>query len=283
MKIIIFYIIQVKRKILRSIRLLLSLLNIALLKYSDLEKIRAENLDYRDRINKINQSEYDKLFFHELDASPKLNQLINSSQSSEIHQDLFVLALTNYKQNGFFVEFGAADGKNGSNTYLLEKNFNWTGILAEPSKNWHSKLKINRLNAKIDTDCVWSQSNQILEFSESVDQPYLSTISEFEKHDFHSNSRKHSKSYNVKTISLYDLLKKHNAPSYIDYLSIDTEGSEFEILEKFDFNTYKFGIITCEHNFTENRIRIYNLLIKNGYKRVYEKLSKYDDWYVSLQ
>lgn len=271
-----------KRILFKFIRDLLSIFNIAILKLSDLEKIKAQNLKYQDRINKINQLEFDELFFSELNSIPELKKLIAQSQSSEIHQDLFVLFMTNLKRNGFFVEFGAADGKNGSNTFLLENSFNWTGILAEPSKNWHAQLRTNRINTLIETDCVWRESNKFLEFSESVDQPYLSTITEYEKYDFHSNSRKHHKTYKVATISLFDLLKKYNAPLYIDYLSIDTEGSEFEILETFDFNTYKIGIITCEHNFTENRIKIYNLLTKNGYKRVFEKLSKYEDWYVLI-
>lgn len=51
----------------------------------------------------------------------------------------------------------------------------------------------------------------------------------------HSNLRKKGKNYHVETVSLLDLLNEHNAPYEIDYLSIDTEGSEFDILKAFDF------------------------------------------------
>ena len=89
------------------------------------------------------------------------------------------------------------------------------------------------------------------------------------------------KKYKVKTISLIDLLLKYNAPKQIDYLSIDTEGSEFEILNAFDFNLYDIKIITCEHNATLNKKKIYNLLINNGYKRKFEEFSNpNEDWYV---
>ena len=77
-----------------------------------------------------------------------------------------------------------------------------------------------------------------------------------------------------------DLLKKYNAPKEIDYLSIDTEGSEFEILNAFDFDAYKIKVITCEHNFTPMREEIYKLLGSKGYVRKYQEFSQFDDWYV---
>ena len=85
----------------------------------------------------------------------------------------------------------------------------------------------------------------------------------------------------VNTISLIALLKKYNAPKEIDYLSVDTEGSELDILSAFDFNEYRFNCITIEHNFTENREKLKFLLEQNGYKRVFEHLSKWDDWYIA--
>jgi hypothetical protein len=84
----------------------------------------------------------------------------------------------------------------------------------------------------------------------------------------------------VRTISLNDLLQKHNAPAEIDYLSIDTEGSEFEILNAFDFSKHRVKVITCEHNYTEMREKIFKLLTENGYSRIYVEFSGFDDWYV---
>ena len=82
------------------------------------------------------------------------------------------------------------------------------------------------------------------------------------------------------SISLLDLLKKFNAPKIIDYLSIDTEGSEYEILSNFDFQKYQFKVITCEHNHTSAREKIFMLLTSKSYERKFSSLSMCDDWYI---
>jgi Methyltransferase FkbM domain len=88
--------------------------------------------------------------------------------------------------------------------------------------------------------------------------------------------------YELDNVSLVDLLDKYEAPRTIDYLSIDTEVSEFEILKAFDFGKYKFRVITCEHNFTSARTRIVAVLQANGYRRKLSPISRFDDWYVPV-
>jgi FkbM family methyltransferase len=200
---------------------------------------------------------------------------------SQLRQDLFVLLQLHLKQNGFFVEFGSTNGIDFSNTYVLEKEFGWSGILAEPAKCWHQALRQNR-NCHIETDCVWRDSNSSLRFNES-NLAELSTISTYRSSDFHSQVRGAVREYDVKTISLLDLLEKFHAPKTIDYLSIDTEGSEYEILKDFDFGRYQFRVITCEHNFSKQREKLFNLLTRNGYRRTCEKYSAFDDWYVKIE
>jgi FkbM family methyltransferase len=218
-----------------------------------------------------------------LKALPKKNitQILDilHLSKSQLRQDIFVLAYLNFKHDGYFVEFGATDGIINSNTYLLEKKFGWTGILSEPAYKWHKSIKLNR-DARIETKAVWSTTGSLLTFRETQITE-LSTINEFAECDSHKNYRHFSRIYKVDTISLNDLLKKYNAPKIIDYLSIDTEGSEFEIIRNFDFSKYKFNFISCEHNFNEKiRKNIYNLLTSNGYTRIHVNLSFFDDWYV---
>lgn len=197
---------------------------------------------------------------------------------AQLQQDLFALVATGFRRDGFFVEFGAADGAEFSNSLLLERDFGWTGILAEPARVWHEALRKHR-KGPIETDVVWSVTGDVLEFTEAR-YPALSTIGKYADSGRHAEDRRNGAKYSVKTISLMDLLAKYGAPADIDFLSIDTEGSEFDILNAFDFGRYRFSAIACEHNYTPNRERIFGLLTSHGYRRVLEQISGVDDWYV---
>ena len=183
-----------------------------------------------------------------------------------------------FKKNGFFVEFGACDGKYFSNTLLMEKSFHWNGILCEPAFVWHGDLKKNR-DCKIDIRCVYKETGSSIRLFESSD-PAVTSIYSITSNYKVNKLRDNINHYDVETISLNDLLVFHNAPKFIDFLSIDTEGSEFEIFQNFNFNLFNFKIICVEHNYSETRNKIYNLLISNGYKRKFTLLSRFDDWYV---
>ena len=87
--------------------------------------------------------------------------------------------------------------------------------------------------------------------------------------------------YQVETICLGDLLDQYNAPETIQFMSIDTEGSELDILRSFDFSSRNIKSICVEHNYIKkNREMIEILLTSNGYTRVYAEISKWDDWYI---
>ena len=207
-----------------------------------------------------------------------LNEPLLKKSKSQLRQDIFVLSELNYKRNGYFIEFGATNGIDLSNTYLLETEYGWSGILAEPAKIWHADLDKNR-KAKIDKRCVWKHTGESLFFNET-NYAELSTIDSLSSSDHHAKAREGGKKYSVQTISLVDLLSEYQAPEEIDYLSIDTEGSEFDILENFDFQRYKFKIITCEHNYSPMREKLNSLFQKNGYRKKYEQISQFDDWWV---
>lgn len=197
---------------------------------------------------------------------------------AQLLQDLLAAYFSN-KNQGYFVEFGSTDGVEFSNTYLLEKKFGWNGILAEPARVWIKDLQKNR-SAHLSFECVFAESGLILDFQESSTRT-LSSLSQFTGQDLHAIQRQKGKMYKVRTVTLLDLLNQFHAPRFIDFLSIDTEGSEFEIIENFDFSSYNFGFICIEHNHTENEMKIDQLLLSFGYIRILKNLSDFDGWYLS--
>jgi FkbM family methyltransferase len=202
---------------------------------------------------------------------------------SQLNQDLYVASqfnLFNQKFEGYFIEVGGANGIDLSNTYLLEKVFGWKGIIVEPAKIWQEMLLKNRPNIIIDKHIVWNESNRKLDFFETQTAE-LSTIGKLSSGDENRLLREAHRRYKISTITLTDLLDKYHAPKHIEYLSIDTEGSELDILNAVDFKKYTFDIITVEHNYTSAREKIYSLLTKHGYKREFQDISRFDDWYIS--
>lgn len=193
-----------------------------------------------------------------------------SASVSQVFQDLYVLYKLRQKRGGYFVEFGAMDGVAISNTYRLEQSYGWRGVLAEPNPVFHKAIKENR-KAVIDRRCVWRESGAKLDFDMAA-LPELSSIAGF------SNAAPTHK-VTVDSVSLRDLLREHNAPAIVDYLSVDTEGSELEILQAFDFS-YRFRVITVEHNYkSAAREALHVLLGSRGYVREFEAFSRWDDWY----
>lgn len=210
-----------------------------------------------------------------VDASPL--EAAASQSKSQLGQDLFALHSSGMKHGGFFVEFGAGDGVRLSNTVMLERAFGWRGILAEPLAEYHTSIRAERA-ASLEPSCVWSESGRTLDL---VVGGYLSTVEEFRSRDLHSEARAGRLTRSPPSISLVDLLRRGGAPPIIDFLSIDTEGSEYEILRAFPFDE-EFSIlaIACEHNGSADRDRIRRLLEGKGYRRVAAAASRHDDWFV---
>ena len=201
-----------------------------------------------------------------------------SNSYSQLDQDLYVLSVLNYKKNGYFIEIGASDGITLSNTYLLEKEYDWKGICVEPIPYRYNELITNRPNSYCCDSAIYNKSNIEVVFDIANNYDLLSgineTISICHKEEVDANKSQ----ILVKTITFNDLLEKYNSPLFIDYLSLDTEGSELEILKSVNFNKYRFGIIDVEHNYQEDtRNKIRELLLINGYK--YMRENSWDDCY----
>ena len=192
---------------------------------------------------------------------------------SQLGQDLDVLKVY---EKGYYVEIGASDGIELSNTFLLEQK-GWKGICIEPIPARYEKLVKNR-KAICYNKAVYHTSDLEVIFSIS------------NKYDLLSGIRDHIGKYKkivfsdhtdilVQTKTLNDILNEAEAPTFIEYLSLDTEGTELEILKSVDHSKYKFGIIDVEHNYEQpRRFDIMYYLLANGY--VLKTENHWDDRYI---
>ena len=88
-------------------------------------------------------------------------------------------------------------------------------------------------------------------------------------------------SFMRKKKAVYDLIhSKYFDGTKIDYMSVDTEGSELLILKHFDFSKYAPKVVTVEHNFTDSEKELDELFVKNNYCRFFKEFSQFDAWYV---
>jgi FkbM family methyltransferase len=190
---------------------------------------------------------------------------------SQLGQDkLFNEKYFKNQKNGVFCEVGAYDGIELSNTYFFEKNLDWTGICIEPRPDLFEKVKKNRNCIKVFGG-AYSSSTE-LEFNmcgrkglsglvKDYDQPHIHRINrECKQHNVINKIIK-TKLYRLETI--FDM----NNIKVIDFITIDTEGSEYEVLKGIDFKKVHINIICIEDNYpgTEKSKKIVEYLKNNNY------------------
>lgn len=216
---------------------------------------------------------------HGMSASEKdfVEMVIHELENSrgQCFQDIAALYFLGKKQGGYFVEVGTGNGEQLSNTFMLEKSYQWNGILFEPDRRFHES--IGRLRtAKLDERPVYSSDDKVMEFLEVSNSGELSTLEDFRRAD--GRSRKGLRR-EVRTTTLNSALKLHNAPQTIDYISIDTEGSELEVLQGLNLDHYNVRFLTIEHNFEEKKKKsIQDYLAPFGFRTVLEQFSHMDIW-----
>lgn len=187
---------------------------------------------------------------------------------SQIGQDEWVCNYFNFKRNGFFLDVGAHDGIELSNTYVLEKRFGWNGICVDANPHSFGRLLDNR-----NCHCL------------NVGVSDYEGTGRFMANEMYSYiSDDGGEEITIKTIDT--ILKMYNAPKVIDYFSLDVEGCESKVLSKFPFDEYECILITVEHNEyaigNDNKNKIKDILLNNGYDMFKEDtVTHFEDWYIN--
>ncbi len=185
------------------------------------------------------------------------------------------------KRDGYFLEAGAANGKEASSCYVLEKEFGWTGICVEPSDYFFEQLVCNRPNSICEQVCLSNQIGTVtyIEGSDDTVSPYLSGIKSNLETVKYQGKEVVQKGIAVQkaAITLETLLKKYSAPNIIDYAAFDIEGSELDVLEVFPFDSYIFRALSLECD-SSIRQPIYCLLKSKGYRPVKNPFNRDKPW-----
>lgn len=194
---------------------------------------------------------------------------------SQIGQDeYYINNISKGKRQGFFLDIGANDGRFGSNTATLEYEYDWRGICIEANPKLIQPLTENRPNSTVVHKAVWKEPGTVqieipLKFKKDIPGDQLGRITGIQDLDernhryFKKQFDKGTEVFTVQSNTVTNILEELvKLPIVVDYMSLDTEGSEMEALESIDFNKIDIRFMTIEHG---NR---------KGYKKMFEQYLK---------
>lgn len=183
---------------------------------------------------------------------------------SDLRQDRWVASVFNDGRKGYFLDFGAFDGLDMSNTLHLERTLGWTGICVEPNPTYYPKLCAERSAICVNL-ALWSRSREVLTM---VDAHGLSAFEHLKDGDSNAATRNLAtqRRIEVETVNPTALLERFAAPATIEYMSLDVEGSELEILAALDLERYDIRLMSIEHDCqAERQAQVREHLAAYGY------------------
>jgi FkbM family methyltransferase len=148
-------------------------------------------------------------------------------------------------RKGFFLDIGANDGITLSNTYALQLQL-WSGVLVEPSEEAFNRIitypSVQKYNVAIGTEDGHCTFHEMGNHLNAGDVSLLSTIKKTELKRWPGVEFKER----MTEVWTYKTLLKHSPLKFFDFISIDAEGVDYEILEQIDL---KYTDMVCiEHN-----------------------------------
>nr|QGT50062.1 hypothetical protein Helico4rc_1820 [uncultured Helicobacter sp.] len=196
-----------------------------------------------------------------------LSNLQNERFEGQLGQDALAYSILRQKKNGFFVDIGAHDGISINNSYLFER-LGWSGFCVEANPQTYAALKKNR---KCDTYNLAIFSKNIgmttLVASDS-DCSALDTleINLTQSHKERIDKLGGAKTISVQTATFNEIMQHYPDVFHIDFMTLDVEGGEMEVLRGIDFDKYTFSVMTIEHNYTDAKYQIIDFLHTKGYR-----------------
>ena len=180
----------------------------------------------------------------------------------ESNQDIAVISLLKDKRNGFFVDLASNDPIFLSNTYALERKFNWTGLCIEPNTDHWWALSQTRTCQLVGAVVGQKTMDKVKFLVKNIDGTggHGGIIGKGMKNENAPDSD--SKSF--ATVAVDDIFRRLNVPRHIDYLSLDVEGAEEFIMRVFPFKVYHISLLSIE----TVKPSFQTFLVDNGFKMV---------------
>jgi FkbM family methyltransferase len=175
-------------------------------------------------------------------------------------------------KNGFYVDIGAHDGLTINNTIYFSKYNNWKGINVEAIKEVYDKLVENR-PTDININCAICNKDGEAEFI--TNKGYTEMISGLKDNYDPRHVRRldnelrtnggTSETIIVQTKKLQTIFNEHNV-THVNYLSIDVEGAEFDVIKSIDFDSVFIDVIGFENNYYDSSVPIIKYLEEKNYR-----------------
>ncbi|NGX60069.1 MAG: hypothetical protein KR126chlam3_01231 [Chlamydiae bacterium] len=172
-------------------------------------------------------------------------------------------------RSGIFIDIGAHSGIEISNTYFFETELGWSGICIEPIPELFDELTSNRKCVCVQ-GCITDHAGTAEFIRFPGNRAWFSGLKEkynplLLKNLEEAYGFNEYELINVDCITLNDLLEQHGI-QHVNFLSIDTEGGEFDILSSLNFEKFQIDVITVENNLGDNRFA--ELMNKKGFRFV---------------
>lgn len=201
---------------------------------------------------------------------------------SQVGQDKYIYEnFFKNKENGVFLDIGAHDGIDKSNSYFFEKYLNWSGICVEPIPDVFNRLRQNRKSMCVNAG-VSDRNGSAVFWKIQGYSEMLSGLAENYNDQHKLRIKKELEVYggNLEeiTIEIMDIntLMRKNGIDHVDYCTIDVEGSEEKILSVLEPKEVEISVLTVENNYNSKSLR--KLMKGKGYK-LHSKVD-FDDVYI---
>ena len=170
------------------------------------------------------------------------------SDYSQRGQSSYVDKHLNGRTGGFFIECGAADGENLSNSLYFEKERNWTGLLIEANPTLFKRVRSKRRNAYTLNACLSPDPTpSALEFRMADFIGGLVDHMEPGHKERVTRQKAGAETARIQCFPLAAILRALNV-THVDYFSLDIEGAEYDVIKSFPFDDINVDVMTIEYN-----------------------------------